>query len=235
MNTSSQRTVLVVEDEPSISDTITYALLTEGFRALSCTTGGQALELIKANSISLVILDVGLPDSNGFELCKKIQQIVNVPIIFLTARANEVDRVVGLEIGADDYITKPFSPRELTARVKAVLRRTYDNQTSKNRGSDVASSSLPFRVDKDRHIIYYNEIALELSRYEYRLLQVLIERPGWVFSREKLMDLVWEEPEMSLDRTVDTHIKNIRTKLRAVRSDIDPITTHRGEGYSLKE
>jgi len=150
-----------------------------------------------------------------------------VPVIFLTARAAELDRVVGLELGADDYVTKPFSPRELAARIKSVLRRT-------NRPADT-QSGLAFHIDEERFQISYFGKPLSLSKYEYRLLSVLIKRPGRVYSRDQLMDQAWESPEASLDRTVDAHIKNIRAKLRAVRPDLDPIATHRGMGYSLKE
>ncbi len=223
--------ILVVEDEPAIADTITYALRTEGFEVVWCATGEEALRVLEGDDISLVVLDVGLPDCNGFDVCKDIRKTSGVPIIFLTARTDEIDRVVGLEIGGDDYVPKPFSPRELAARVKAVLRRY--SMPDAGGGEDGAAS--PFVVDKHRMRIAYFGEALELSRYEYRILEVLIRRPGWVYSREKLMELAWEAPEASMERTVDTHIKTIRAKLREIRPDIDPIRTHRGVGYSLGE
>jgi len=225
------QTILVVEDEPAIADNITYALQTEGFEVQWCSTGEETLRILDEQRIGLIVLDVGLPDQNGFELCKQIRKTSAVPVIFLTARTDEIDRVVGLEIGGDDYVPKPFSPRELAARVKAVLRRfpSVDNGTSAGR------ANLPFSIDKQKMTIRYFGKPLELSRYEFRILEVMIGRPGWVFSREKLMDLVWEEPEASMDRTVDTHVKTIRAKLREVKPDIDPIQTHRGVGYSLKE
>jgi two-component system catabolic regulation response regulator CreB len=223
--------ILVVEDEPAIADTITYALSTEGYEVTWCTTAEDAAASLEQNGISLVVLDIGLPDRNGFDLCKDIRRTSAVPIIFLTARAEEVDRVVGLEIGGDDYIVKPFSPRELAARVKAVLRRTPGGAS----GERAEAVQSPFFIDKKRMTISYFGKPLDLSRYEYRLLEVLVGRPGWVFSRDQLMDLVWEEPEASLDRTVDTHIKTLRAKLRKVRPKLEPIRTHRGIGYSLKE
>ena len=223
--------ILVVEDEPAIADNIRYALETEGFEVAWCATGEEALRLYHDNGANLIVLDVGLPDRNGFELCKDIRKTSAVPIIFLTARADEIDRVVGLEIGGDDYVAKPFSPRELAARVKAVLRRAPGG------GSDSASQrhDSPLTVDKEKATIWYFGKPLDLSRYEYRILEVLSQRPGWVYSREKLMELVWEAPESSMDRTVDTHVKTIRAKLHAIRPEIDPIQTHRGLGYSLKE
>jgi two-component system catabolic regulation response regulator CreB len=220
-----------VEDEPAIADTISYALTTEGFDAVWCPTAGQAKAALEKEGIDLVVLDVGLPDRNGFEFCKELRRTSAVPVIFLTARADEVDRVVGLEIGGDDYIVKPFSPRELTARVKAVLRRSPSAE-SVGKADGVAS---PFSVDRNRMKIHYFGKPLDLSRYEFRLLEVLIGRPGWVFSRDQLMDRVWQEPEASMDRTVDTHIKTLRAKLREVKPRMDPIVTHRGLGYSLKE
>ncbi|MBM4143807.1 MAG: two-component system response regulator CreB [Lentisphaerae bacterium] len=219
--------ILVVEDEPGIADNIRYALSTEGFEVVWSATGQEALDVLKSDGISLVVLDIGLPDRNGFELCKDIRRTSAIPVIFLTARADEIDRVVGLEIGGDDYVVKPFSPRELSARVKAVLRRA-------NAPSD-GGGSAPFQVDERKKRIAYFGRPLDLSRYEYRILHVLIGKPGWVFSRDQLMDLAWEEPEASLDRTVDTHIKTLRAKLKEIRPKLDPIRTHRGLGYSLKE
>lgn len=223
--------ILVVEDEPAIADNIKYALATEGFDVVWCSTGEEAMAVLGRDVISLVVLDIGLPDRNGFDLCKDIRKTSAIPIIFLTARANEVDRVVGLELGGDDYVVKPFSPRELAARVKAVLRRT----PSVGADSSAGVLSSPFQVDRKRLRISYFGKPLDLSRYEYKILEVLIGRPGWVFSRDQLMDLVWEEPEASMDRTVDTHVKTLRAKLKEVRPKLDPIQTHRGIGYSLKE
>lgn len=221
-------TILIVEDEPAIADTIQYALESEGFQTRRLPAGEGVTRVLEAEKIALIILDIGLPDINGIELCKRLRLRHEVPIIFLTARDAEIDRVVGLEVGADDYVSKPFSPRELSARVKAVLRRSRPPAVSGGRGSN-------FQVDESRCQISFCGRPLELSRYEYRLLQTFLRRPGQVFSREQLMDLVWESPEASMDRTVDAHIKNIRAKLRALNPELDPIVTHRGLGYSLNE
>jgi two-component system, OmpR family, catabolic regulation response regulator CreB len=220
--------ILVVEDEPTIADAVQYALESEGFQCQRLTTGAEVMETLARQPVSLVVLDIGLPDLSGTEICRQIRQQHDVPVIFLTARSAEVDRVVGLELGADDYVTKPFSPRELAARVKAVLRRS-------NRAPSPRPSGTAFSVDAERYQISYFGTALDLSRQEYRLLSLLIKHPGRVYSRDQLMDLAWESPEASMDRTVDAHIKNIRAKLRVVRPDLDPIATHRGTGYSLKE
>lgn len=225
------RTILVVEDETAIADTIAYALETEGFEVVRASTGGEALGLIDVRELSLIVLDVGLPDRDGFEVCKEIRKTSAVPIVFLTARAGEIDRVVGLEIGGDDYVAKPFSPRELAARVKAVLRRSAPPEHA----GQTPGRDAPFVVDTERMTIHFLGTALDLSRYEFKILEVLVARPGWVYSRDKLMDMVWEEPSASMDRTVDTHVKTIRAKLRKVDPAADPIRTHRGIGYSLKE
>lgn len=224
-----QTKVLIVEDEPAIADTLQYALETEGFIPVITTTGHEALAQIDADGIDLIILDIGLPDINGIELCKQIRQKSTVPIIFLTARNDEVDRVVGLEIGGDDYVVKPFSPRELTARIKAVLRRTQMN------GPHDDLPSMVWQVDAARRKISYFGCPLELSRTEFELLNTFIRRPGRVFTRDQLMTSVWDEPEASMDRTVDAHIKNLRAKLKAVKPELDPIVTHRGTGYALRE
>ncbi len=226
-----KNTILVIEDEPSIADNSVYALSTEGFDAHWRASAGEGLAAVETGGIDLVILDVNLPDGNGFELARAIRQSHTLPIIFVTARNSEIDRVVGLEIGGDDYIVKPFSPRELTARVRAVLRRTSGPPPQ---NESTVLSLLPFQVDETGHAISFKDILLELSRYEYRLLRLLLRQPGRVYSRDQLMQQAWDEPDMSLERTVDTHIKTIRRKLRAIAPEEEWIITLRGVGYSLK-
>jgi two-component system catabolic regulation response regulator CreB len=228
-------TILVVEDEPAIADTILYALEREGFTPLHSTTCAAARSHLEAERVDLVVLDVGLPDGSGFEFCKEIRRRTAVPIIFLTARSSEIDRVVGLEIGADDYVSKPFSPRELAARIKAVLRRVRAGSTEVTNSSvETPSICGPLCHDPLRCQVTFHGETLDLTRYEYRLLTVFIDRPGQVFSRRQLMQLAWEEPDISLERTVDSHIKSLRAKLRRIARE-DPIVTHRGIGYSLKD
>jgi two-component system catabolic regulation response regulator CreB len=230
MRVMDKPTILVVEDEPAIADTIQYALESEGFQCQRLEVGAGVLEVLDRQPVALVVLDIGLPDMSGIEVCRRLRERHDVPVIFLTARGGEVDRVVGLELGADDYVTKPFSPRELAARAKAVLRRARRSESPPSKPADGV-----FGLDEERRLISYFGKPLDLARYEYRLLAVLLKRPGRVYSREQLMELVWDEPEASLDRTVDAHVKNLRAKLREVRPDVDPIATHRGMGYSLKE
>lgn len=238
--------ILIVEDEPGIADTLSYALRTEGFEPLWCATGEAALQHLppQAPAPALVILDVGLPDLNGFELFKRIRErVADLPVVFLTARSDEIDRVVGLELGADDYVAKPFSPRELVARVRTVLRRTARASASPPPTTvagalppaAAASAPTPIDVDDGRRRIRYYGRPLELSRYEYGLLKTLAERPGHVYTRDVLLERVWDDPGESFDRTVDAHVKTLRAKLKAVAPTLEPIRTHRGSGYALAE
>ncbi|GAB3090113.1 two-component system response regulator CreB [Lysobacter terrae] len=218
--------ILIVEDEPAIAETVLYALRAEGFEARHCLTGGEALRVAK-EGFDLAVLDVGLPDIGGFALCRELRRDRDIPVIFLTAHDAEAERILGLEIGADDYVTKPFSPRELVARVRVVLRR----------GQNAAAAAAPvhgFEHDAEGHRIRYRGRVLDLTRYEYGLLAALLQRPGAVLSRAQLMDRVWGDALDSGDRTIDTHIKTLRAKLRVVDPETDPIRTHRGLGYSLE-
>ncbi len=224
--------ILIVEDEPGIADTLQYALLTDGFEPSWVTTGEAALAQLQRTPAALVILDVGLPDQNGFEVFKRLRAFSEVPVVFLTARADEIDRVVGLELGADDYVAKPFSPRELVARVRTILRRSVRPAAAP---LTTAETARPFQVDEGRRQIRFYGQLLELSRYEFGLLKTLIERPGHVFRRDVLLDKVWDERSDSLDRTVDAHVKTLRAKLKAVAPQLEPIRTHRGSGYALAE
>ncbi len=223
--------ILIVEDEPAIADNIQHVLESEGLDTLRSATGLAVPELLSSGRIDLILLDIGLPDVSGFDLLREIRKHHATPVIFLTARTEEIDRVLGLEIGADDYVQKPFSPREVSARVKAVLRRTRAAPAA----APVETSLRSFAVNGSKRQIAFCGTPVELSKYEYEILTTLLRRPGHVFSREELMRLVWEEPGMSLDRSVDAHIKNIRAKLRAVAPDLEPIVTHRGTGYSLRD
>ena len=235
--TSKQRermtvqSILIVEDEAAIADGIAYALRTEGFSAQHVMLGEAALATLRQEPIQLVILDVGLPDMSGFEVCRRLRQFSDVPVIFLTARSDEIDRVVGLEIGADDYVTKPFSPRELVARVRVILRRLGKSANGVSPGAKPPST---FELRSKEARIAYHGALLELTRYEYLLLNTLLEQPGHLLSRAQLMDRVWAGAEDTLERTVDAHVKSLRAKLLAIDAAADPIQTHRGMGYSIK-
>ncbi|MBK8477609.1 MAG: response regulator [Opitutaceae bacterium] len=248
--------ILVVDDERAIADTVVYALRTEGFVPQWCATAGAAREALAAALPALVVLDVGLPDANGFDLCRELRaKYPDLPVIFLTARSEVIDRVVGLEIGGDDYLAKPFSPRELTARVKAVLRRrgpvapppTPDKgacivpnpEGPTGAGSGGGAAPVPaaavWSVDEARCRIVYRGVALDLTATEFRLLRALVAHPGRVYTRDQLMNAAWPDPGSSTDRTVDAHVKTLRAKLRLAAPAADPIQTHRGLGYSLRE
>ena len=218
-------TILIIEDEPAIADNVIYALETEGYRVRAARLGTEGVEILRNEPVGLVILDIGLPDGDGFEFCRIIRSFSNVPVIFLTARGDEVDRVVGLEIGADDYVVKPFSPRELAARVKVVLRRVA--------GEPKAVPDHDFERDMDGHSVSFRGQALALTRSELMILNLLLDQPGRIYSRRQIMERVWDAPEMTQERAVDTHIKTLRAKIREVDPDRDPIRTHRGLGYSF--
>lgn len=247
---STKPRILIVEDESGIADTLQYVLRSDGFTPVWCETAEAALLSFKEELPALAILDVGLPDMNGFELFKQLQAhlreraLPDLPMVFLTARSDEIDRVVGLELGADDYIAKPFSPRELVARVRTILRRSQRGASVPAAVAPVAAvpvaappaePALPFVVDAERMQIRYYGRALELSRYEYGLLRLLVQRPGRVFTRDELLSQVWDDASDSFDRTVDAHIKTLRAKLRGVAPELDPIRTLRGIGYALNE
>ncbi|MDI1361999.1 two-component system response regulator CreB [Methylotenera sp.] len=219
--------VLIIEDEPAIAETLIYAFKEAGIATTHKLLGGDAMTQIKQQTFDFVILDVGLPDMTGFDVCKLIRAESNIPILFLTARNHEIDRIVGLEIGADDYVTKPFSPREVVARVNAILRRTVLKQETRDKNNS-------FIVDELANRIQYRSQLLDLTRYEFLLLKTLIQQPQRVFSRNQLMDIVWVNAENTLERTVDAHIKTLRAKLRAVDTQTEAIITHRGMGYSLQ-
>jgi len=223
--------ILIVEDEPSIADTLLFVLQSEGFLVTWKTLAGDALDLLQNTAVDLVIMDVGLPDVTGFEACKQLRKFSNVPVIFLTARGDELDRVVGLEIGADDYVVKPFSPREVAARVKAILKRVMPIATSVPAKSTVESV---FIINNENLQIFYHGQLLQLTRVEFKLLQTLVEQPQRVFSREQLLNAVGAATDAGYDRSVDTHIKTLRAKLRAVAVDAEPIQTQRGFGYSYQ-
>ena len=222
--------ILIVEDEAAIADTLIYALQGEGFTTTWLSLAGEALALQAREPADLWILDVGLPDMSGFEACKQLRRSSEVPVLFLTARDSEIDRVVGLEIGADDYVSKPFSPREVAARVKAILKRLQPRVPP----AAEPPAAGPFRFDELRQQIHYHGQLLPLTRHELKLLAVLLGQPERVFSREQLLDATGVSAEAGYERTVDSHIRSLRAKLREVREDSEAIQTHRGLGYSLR-
>ena len=240
--------ILLVEDDPAIAEPLIYALEREGWKVHWVTLAAQALERLATMPHDFIILDVGLPDMDGFDLCRAIRKQWTTPLLFLTARSEEIERIIGLEIGADDYCAKPFSPREIISRIKVIWRRVHSQDSSNNHAKSSPDHALlvPEKTQETEHLIawgawqlnlftfhvtYHNK-TLSLTRYELRLLEVLLKQPDRVWSRGQLMQAAWEHPDHSLERTIDSHIKTLRQKLRMVQP-IDPIQTHRGLGYSL--
>ena len=223
--------ILLAEDEQAIADTLIYTLSSEGFAVRHVLLGRDVLAAQRENAFDLAILDVGLPDTTGFEVLKALRADPagrQLPVIFLTARAEEIDRILGLELGADDYVTKPFSPREVAARVRAILRREARASQPERETGNAA-----WRHDPAARRIVVHGQALDLTRYEYELLALLISSPGRVFARERIMAHVWADAPDTADRSIDTHVKTLRAKLRAIRAEEETIVTHRGVGYAL--
>ena len=218
--------VLIIEDEPAIADALIYALKTENFSVTHVTTAQEGLDHFNSHAPDFAVLDIGLPDFTGFDLCRKIRDFSQVPILFLTARDSETDQVLGLELGADDYVTKPFSPRTVVARIRAILRRGMSAP------SPVNSSLL--NHNSDTMSITCCGHPLDLTAHEYKLLAILLGQPGRVFTREQLLEQAWDDPGSAMDRTIDTHIKSLRAKLRHHSEDAaETIQTRRGLGYTL--
>ena len=231
--------ILLLEDEQAIADTLLFALRREGFEVQHWQLAREALAAFAAQPPDLAILDVGVPDGNGFDVCRTIRKTSELPIVFLTARSEEIDRILGLELGADDYVSKPFSPREVCARVKAILRRSAGHATATVTATAITpatatDSAVPvLQLDEAVQRIRCGDRWLALTRYEYRLLATLLKRPQRIFSRGELMDLVWHDAPDTADRTVDAHIKLLRAKLREAGTRAELIQTHRHMGYSL--
>lgn len=221
--------ILVVDDEQRIIDLAKMYLEQDGYRVMSATDGVNALWTILEDKPNLVVLDLMLPGMDGLEVCRRVRTESDVPIIMLTARSDDIDKIVGLELGADDYLTKPFNPRELVARVKAILRRT-DRSDSRDDAPEIAVGNL--RIDIQRRLVEVAGRAVDLRMKEFDLLQTLLENKGIVFSREKLLNVVWGYAFAGETRTVDVHIAHLRHKLRGMDAVIETVW---GVGYKLDE
>jgi DNA-binding response OmpR family regulator len=223
--------ILVVEDDPRISDVLEYALKTEGYEVQTAQRGREATEIARRSSPSLIVLDVGLPDIDGFEVCRIVRTFSDVPVIFLTSRSDEIDRVVGLEIGGDDYMVKPFSPRELLARIKAIRRRNQRPESAPASGSKSQLRYGPITIDPEKFRIHCHGREIVLTAQEFKLLELLVRHPGRVFTREQVLDRAWGEDGLVADRTIDVHVKSLRRKF----GDLEFIETVRGVGYRARE
>jgi two-component system, OmpR family, response regulator len=219
--------VLVVDDEARIREVVQYALEKEGYRVSAVADGGAGIEASLRGDVDLVVLDVMLPDIGGLEVCRRIREKSRTPVLFLSARGEEVDRVVGLELGGDDYLTKPFSPRELVARVRAVLRRSAEVATAVPEHDVLAWG--PVTMNLERHEVRCDAQVIELTATEFGLLRALLERPGVVLSRGQLMQRAYRYDNLITERTIDTHVRRIRSKFRTC--GVEVIATVHGVGY----
>jgi len=222
-----KKTVLIVEDEKKLANILIEYLQKDGFQTKHIAIGSEVIPWVKGHNPDLILLDLMLPEMNGKQICQEIRTFSSLPIIMVTAMVEEIDRLIGLELGADDYICKPFSPKEVTARVKAVLRRSDPNyiKNSQTRG---------FEVNPDQYSITLAGQKLDLTPVEFRLLSMFIEYPNRVYNRDQILNNVFDDGRIVLDRTVDTHIKNLRQKLQAVNAKSDYIRSIYGIGYSFE-
>jgi two-component system OmpR family response regulator len=223
--------ILVVDDEARIREVVQYALEREGYRVTVTGDGARALELGRRDDVDLIVLDIMLPELDGLEICRRLRAQARTPILFLSARSEEIDRVLGLELGGDDYLTKPFSPRELTARVRAVLRRTAGAEEPAAPSTNLTHGKL--RIDLDRHEARCDGEPVSLTATELGLLVAIYERPGVVLSRGQLMRRAYAYDNLVTERTIDTHVRRIRGKFR--RFAWDPIATVYGVGYKATD
>ncbi len=223
--------VLLVDDEQHIVDVVVYILETNAFEVVTALDGDTGLSLFKAKQPDLVILDLTLPGIPGLDLFREMRSIrPDVPVIMLTSRSEEIDRVLGLELGADDYVTKPFSTRELAARVKSVLRRTERN------GSNPPGPRLthgPIEIDSDTFAVRYFDMPVQLTRSEFRFVESIVRYPARVFTRDALIDRIYDGERVVTDRSIDAYVKRLRKKFAEIRPDLDPIETVHGLGYKL--
>lgn len=224
--------ILVVEDEESFSEALAYLLGKEGFEVYVADTGTAAIELFDKTGADLVLLDLMLPGLSGTEVCKQLRTRSAVPIIMLTAKDAEIDKVVGLELGADDYVTKPYSSRELIARIRAVLRRNSDLGETDDHGSSIIAG--PVKMDVDRHQVSVNNEAITLPLKEFELLEYLMRNSGRVLTRMQLIDRVWGSDYVGDTKTLDVHIKRLRAKIEVDPANPIYIQTVRGLGYKLE-
>jgi DNA-binding response OmpR family regulator len=229
-----QATILLVDDEDAVQKLLAYPLEHEGYRVLPARDGEEALERFSAEHVDLVVLDVMLPKLDGLEVCKRLRAQSMVPIIMLTARDDELDKVVGLELGADDYITKPFSIREFRSRVRALLRRAATMPYGDSAREELISAD-GLRIDLAKRRVEVRGEAVQLTYVEFELLRTLAARPGRVFTRQMLLEALWGDSAYREPRTIDVHVRHLREKLEADPAEPEYITTVRGVGYRFRD
>jgi len=232
MTTPPERYILVVEDDARIADMLTNYLHASGFATTTCGDGLQAVQLVRSLAPALVLLDLMLPGQDGLAVCQQVRTFSAVPIMMVTARVDEIDRLLGLDIGADDYICKSFSPREVVARIKALLRRVEGNLLPPGKGVATATG---WQIDEASLTIRWQGVVLPLTPVEFRLLHLLMARPGHVFSRARLLDHVHADVRDVSDRAIDSHIKNLRRKLEAAGATGHTVASVYGVGYRFDQ
>ena len=223
--------ILMIEDEQSFSETVSFMLEKEGFDVRVAATGDAGLASFERDGADLILLDLMLPGMSGTDVCRAIRQRSNVPIIMLTAKDSELDKVLGLELGADDYVTKPFSMRELVARVRAVLRRPHDVEADEGAGIITAG---PVRIDIDRHLVTVHGSAVAMPLKEFDLLEFLVRNAGRVLTRSQIIDRVWGADYFGDTKTLDVHVKRLRGKIEADPANPAHLLTVRGLGYKFE-
>jgi len=222
--------ILVVDDDPHIREVVQFALEKAGLEVIEASDGQQALALFKKSAPALIVLDITMPEMDGLAVCREIRKSSDVPILFLSSRTDEVDRIVGLEIGGDDYVSKPFSPRELVARVQAILKRTGARQLAASEIRELAHGAA--RISVYGHAAYWKDKAVALTATEFAILKSLLQEPQRVFSRDRLMDAAYDGQVSVSDRTIDSHMRNLRAKY-AKAGCKDLVETVHGVGYKL--
>lgn len=226
--------ILIADDEPNIRDVLSYAFEQAGFDVTEVGRGDDALRLATEESFEAVLLDIVMPGMEGLEVCKALRRDGNrVPVLFLTSRSDEIDRVLGLELGGDDYVTKPFSPREVVARVRAILRRVGQRSDETDDAADVADEVGRLRIDHDLRRVFFDDDEVELTKTEFGILSTLVRHPRKIYTRAELMRSAYDELTHVSDRTIDSHVRHIREKFRDF--GVQPIKTVHGVGYTLGE
>ena len=227
-----QKHILVVDDDPHIRDVIHFALEKAAMSVTLANDGNQALTCFRQAPFDLIVLDINMPEMDGLECCREVRKFSEVPILFLSSRDDEIDRILGLEIGGDDYVTKPFSPRELVARINAILKRTQRSQLTNESSPDAQLTKGKLVLDLEQHAIWWNGCSVPLTATEFSMMVQLLKQPKRVFSRDQIMDSAYQNNVFVSDRTIDSHIRHIRKKFAEVGCE-SVIETQHGVGYRL--
>lgn len=230
-----KKLIVIIDDEPDIRELVRIHLQKANFKVVEFSRSAKFWDYIKRHRPALIVLDLMLPDADGFEICRNLKshtELGDVPVIILSAKGEETDKVLGLELGADDYVSKPFSPKELVARIKAVLRRTPESKlVPETEDSEKLVLGKILKLDLNKYEVFVKGEPVELTTTEFKLLKLLTGKPGWVFSRDQILEFLWGEDKAVIDRTVDVHIRNLRKKLKSAGKLIKNV---RGVGYTIK-